>query len=68
MNLADPSVSDQRPHQSVFPPAPADHKYSHATAAYSATRAYHGPGSTWGAAGDEPGRSDGRLGFIGRPT
>jgi hypothetical protein len=61
-------VRGQRPHQSVFPPAAADNKYSHATAAYSATRAYQRLGSTWGAAGmsrvvrtADWGSSDGRL-------
>jgi len=61
-------VRGQRPHKRVFPPAATNHKYPHATAAYPATTAAHGPGSTGGAAGDEPRRSaadwcvsDGRL-------
>ena len=36
-------VSGQRPHQSVLPPAPTDNKYSHGTAAYSATPASPAP-------------------------
>ena len=39
MQLADRRVRSQPPDDRVFPPAAADHKYSHATGAYRATSA-----------------------------
>ena len=61
MELADVRVCGQRSRDRMFPPAPANDKYSHVPGAYSL------PGDSPGIRGSA-GRSGGRAASFGRPV